>query len=115
MAIAPGFINSAIAAAFITISSQLPALGYQEREVEFANQNRIRVYPNPGKGVIIIESPDEEILMAEVIGVDGKILEIGFPGPGIRTMKWNSFGFSGFYTIKLQTASGVFAKKLILQ
>ena len=115
MGVAPGQVNSPIAAAFITINLVRPASAMNFAQEENYSENRISIFPNPGQGKIYLESMDEDILRAEILRPDGQIEGELYSGPGIRSFQWISSGQSGLYLIRLHTAKEVITRKIQIQ
>lgn len=76
--------------------------------VSNVDKNQIKVYPNPVKDILHLES-SENIYKAEVYTIDGKLIS--------TTLNVNTLNFSkiskGIYIVKIYTKSGVQTQKII--
>jgi hypothetical protein len=112
MGVAPGQVNSAIRAAFLTITLARQPSALVLEQAALNHPNEIRIFPNPGYGKMYLESVEEDILKAELVRPDGQIESELYEGPGTRSLQWTAFGQPGLYLIRIRTASGVVTRKI---
>jgi hypothetical protein len=81
---------------------------------EFEIGARCRIYPNPGYGVINVES-DADVVSAEVVNMMGEVLLAEDVPSSTQNLTLNLSGLSsGIYFIRVQTNHGCCMEKLIV-
>lgn len=72
----------------------------------------LRVYPNPGRGVLTLETPAGGEL--QLFSADGKLLSSTKLTNAVELLNFSAFG-KGIYLLRLTSSKGTATRKLILQ